>query len=125
MIARESGALQAYQQRLLSSKETDTMITKVFTGRPARGLYNTFVEKYLQSDLEPLPWPFQALAADDIYLNARVSNNADYFPLLAGQELRMLKRGQTAAEIVEEIISEARENLSQLNKVMIASDKSC
>jgi nitronate monooxygenase len=125
LVARESGAFKAYQECLLSSKEIDTMITKVFTGRPARGLHNAFVEKYLQSDLEPLPWPFQALAADDIYLNAHVSNNADYFPLLAGQELRMLKRGQTAAEIVEEIISEAREKLSQLNKVMIASDKSC
>lgn len=109
LVTRESGAFKVYHERLLSSKVTDTMITKVFTGRPARGLHNAFVEKYLQSDLEPLPWPFQALAADDIYLNAHVSNNADYFPLLAGQELRMLKRDQTAAEIIEEIISEARE----------------
>ena len=101
LVARESGAFQAYQERLLSS------ITRVFTGRPARGVYNTFLEKYLHSNLKPLPWPFQALAADDIYLYSQTHNNADYFPLLAGQELRMLKRGQTATEIVEEIMSEA------------------
>ena len=107
LVARESGAFQAYQDRLLSSKETDTTITRVFTGRPARGLYNTFLEKYLHSNLKPMPWPIQALAADDIYLYSYSHNNADYFPLLAGQELRMLKRGQTATEIVEEIMSEA------------------
>ena len=105
-MARESGEFQAYQERLLSSKETDTTITRVFTDRPARGLYKTFLEKYLHSNLKPLPWPFQALAADDIYLYSQTHNNADYFPLLAGQELRMLKRGQTATEIVEEIMSE-------------------
>ena len=75
-MARESGAFQAYQDRLLSS------ITRVFTGRPARGLYNTFLEKYLHSNLKPMPWPIQALAADDIYLYSYSHNNADYFPLL-------------------------------------------
>jgi nitronate monooxygenase len=45
LVARESGAFQAYQERLLSSKETDTTITRVFTGRPTRGLYNTFFRK--------------------------------------------------------------------------------
>jgi nitronate monooxygenase len=35
LVSRESGAFQAYQERLLSSKETDTTITRVFTGRPA------------------------------------------------------------------------------------------
>jgi nitronate monooxygenase len=118
LVAQESGAFQAYQERLLSSKETDTTITRVFTGRPARGIYNSFMEGYLKSDLNPLAWPFQALAADDIYTYSYTHNNADYFPLLAGQELRMLKRGQSAAEIVEEIISEATKELSELNKIL-------
>jgi nitronate monooxygenase len=117
LVARESGAFHAYQERLLSSKETDTIITSAFTGRPARGLRNTFVKEFLKSSLEPLSWTFQALAADDIYAYSYTHNNADYFPLLAAQELRILKRGQSAAEIAEEIISEARKYLSELNKI--------
>jgi nitronate monooxygenase len=116
LVARESGAFQAYQECLPSSKETETMITRIFTGRPARGLRNRFVDEFLKSGLEPLAWPFQGLAADDIYIHAHSHNNAEYFPLLAGQELRALKKGQTAAEIVKEIMSEARENLTGLNK---------
>ncbi|HEY7079680.1 MAG TPA: nitronate monooxygenase [Nitrososphaeraceae archaeon] len=117
LVARESGAFQAYQERLLSSKETDTTITRVFTGRHARGVCNNFMEEYLKSGLVPLAWPFQALAAEDIYLYSQTHYNADYFPLLAGQELRLLKSGQSATEIVEEIISEAKEFLPELNKI--------
>jgi nitronate monooxygenase len=119
LVAQESGAFKAYQERLLSSKETDTSITRVFTGRPARGISNRFMEGYLKSDLDPLAWPYQALAAEDIYQYSHTHNNANYFPLLAGQELRLLKGGQSAAEMVKEIISEAKENLPELNKIEV------
>ena len=71
----------------------------------------------MKSGLDPLAWPFQALAAEDIYQYSQTHNNADYFPLLAGQELRLLKSGQSATEIVEEIISEAKKFLPELNKI--------
>ena len=74
------------------------------------------MEEYLKSGLDPLAWPFQALAAEDIYQYSQTHNNADYFPLLAGQELRLLKSGQ---QIVKEIISEAKENLPELNKIEV------
>jgi nitronate monooxygenase len=54
LVARESGAFQAYQDRLDAAKESDTIITRAFTGRPARGLHNHFVEQYHKSDPQPL-----------------------------------------------------------------------
>jgi nitronate monooxygenase len=92
---------------LLSSTETDTVITDLFTGRPARSIRNQFIEKYLQLGTKPLAYPLQALAADDIYSEARKQNLADYCPLLAGQGLRLLKRDQSASEIISEIVSMA------------------
>ncbi|MGA9154546.1 MAG: nitronate monooxygenase [Candidatus Nitrosopolaris sp.] len=120
LVANESGAFKAYQERLLSSKETDTVVTKIFTGRPARGLRNSFVHEYLKSGSKPLAWPIQSLAANDIYAAAQQQNNAEYFPLLAGQGLRMLKKGQSAAEIIQEIMSEAKQRSSILNEMLIA-----
>jgi nitronate monooxygenase len=52
--------LQGYRERLLSSSETDTVVTKAFTGVPARVLSNTFVTEYEKSGLEPLKWVFVA-----------------------------------------------------------------
>ena len=76
---------------------------------------NRFIEKYIESGtkpLAPLAWPLQALAADDIYSESRKQNLADYYPLLAGQGLRLLKRGQSATDIVDEIVSSANSIIS-------------
>jgi nitronate monooxygenase len=59
MVARESGAFKAYQERLLTAKETDTVITRYFSGRPARAIHNRFIEGYRKSGNEPLAWPLQ------------------------------------------------------------------
>jgi nitronate monooxygenase len=98
LVCRESGALQGYRERLLASNETNTVVTRVFTGHPARVLRNSFVEQYAKSGLEPLAFPLQRIAAEDIYSNAQTKDNADYYPLYSGQGLRMLKRGQSACD---------------------------
>jgi nitronate monooxygenase len=114
LLAKESGAHRVYRESLLASTETHTVVTRAFTGRPARGLRNRFVEEYLSAGPEPLAWPLQGIAADDIYDASQAANEGDYSPLFAGQGLMMLKEGQGAAEIVEELIDGAMEILSQL-----------
>jgi nitronate monooxygenase len=115
LLARESGAHHAYRERILAATEVDTVITRVFTGRPARGLRNRFVDEYLGAGSEPLAWPLQRAAAGDIYRASQDADSGDYSPLLAGQGLRMLKEGgQEAAGIVEEVVTEAGAVLSRL-----------
>jgi nitronate monooxygenase len=115
LVARESGAHPAYRRRLLAATEADTVVTRVFTGRPARGLRNRFVEEYLRAGSEPLAWPLQRAAAGDIYRASQAADDGDYSPLLAGQGLRMLRvDGQGAAEIVAEVIAEAETVLARL-----------
>jgi nitronate monooxygenase len=118
LVCHESGALQGYKERLLSAKETDTIVTRVFTGHPARVLRNSFVDEYSKTGAEPpLGWPLQRLLTEDIYSNAQTKNNAEFYPLYSGQGLRMLKESQSAGEIVKEIIYEAKEHLEKLNNM--------
>jgi nitronate monooxygenase len=117
LLAAESGAHPAYRKRLLDATETHTVVTRAFTGRPARGLRNRFVEEYLNAGPEPLGWQLQSIAAGDIYGASRSGDEDDYSPLLAGQGLRMLKDGQGAAEIVAELVDEAETALSRLRGV--------
>src|ERR671916_420183 len=117
LLAHESGAHPAYRERLLAATEEDTVVTRVFTGRPARGLRNRLVEEYLVAGSEPLAWPLQRAAAGDIYGASQAADDGDYSPLLAGQGLRMLKEDeQGAAEIVEEVVAEAGAVLSRLQR---------
>ncbi len=76
--------------------------------------------EYRQDGPEPLAWPLQAAAAEDIYQAARTSDDADFFPLFAGQGLRLLKRDQGAEEIVAELVTEARAVIARLGELTAA-----
>jgi nitronate monooxygenase len=116
LLARESGAHPAYRERLLAATEEDTVVTPVFTGRPARGLRNRYVDAYLSAGSDPLAWPLQSAAAGDIYRASQNADNGDYSPLLAGQGLRTLKENaRGAGEIVEGLVAEAVGVLSRLS----------
>lgn len=114
LVAKESGAHPAYRERLLAGVETDTLVTHVFTGRPARGFRNRLAEEYLQGGPEPLGWLLHSAAAGDIYAASKAADDGDYSPLLAGQGLGLLREEQGAAEIVEQLVREARSALSRL-----------
>jgi nitronate monooxygenase len=112
LLAAESATAQAYRAALVRAVETDTVVTSCFTGRPARAIRNRFVAE--QATTEPLPWPLQRFAAEDIYRAAAERGDEQLFPLLAGQGLRSLRDGQRAAEIVAEIAEQATAVLDSL-----------
>jgi nitronate monooxygenase len=114
LVARESGAHPAYRERLLAGVETDTVVTHVFTGRPARGLRNRLAEEYLREGPEPLGWLLHSAAAGDIYGASQAADDGDYSPLLAGQGLGLLREEQGAAEIIAQLVQEAGSALSRL-----------
>ncbi|HET7034109.1 MAG TPA: nitronate monooxygenase [Thermomicrobiaceae bacterium] len=107
LLAREAGTAPAHQQRLLAAVETDTAVTRAFSGRPARSLRNRFSEEFAQSGTEPLPYLVQGLAAGDIFRAAQQAGLNELFPLWAGQGVRALSAIQPAAEIVAELVTEA------------------
>ncbi|HBV22598.1 MAG TPA: nitronate monooxygenase [Jeotgalicoccus sp.] len=105
LSSEEAGIHKAYKQKLFASKEDDTVITKVFSGRPARGILNKFIEEFSK---DPLAYPYQNSATKSIRGAAAKNNNGEYMSLWAGQNLRPIVKEQPAAEIVEEIMASAR-----------------
>lgn len=114
LTAKESAAFPAYKKALLENTEVDTLITKVFTGRPARAVRNHFVDEFENSDIAPLAWPYQAIAAEDIYKEAVRTDNGGFFPLLAGQGLGLAKHEQGVAQIFDELVRGARQTIDRL-----------
>jgi nitronate monooxygenase len=108
LLAHESGAPPSYRRQLLRADETATVVTDVFSGRPARGLRNAFVRMFEQRGARPLGWPRQGAAALDIY-RASLEDDGEWATLFAGQGLPLARREQPAGEIVRELVAEARE----------------
>ncbi|HEX7057196.1 MAG TPA: nitronate monooxygenase [Bacilli bacterium] len=111
LTALESGAHPAYQEALLKSTEESSRITKVFSGRPARALANSFMDRLEANGEEPLPFPTQNTATRDIRNAAARQNNPAYMSLWAGQGVRMLTADKGAAEIIRDIVDQATEIL--------------
>lgn len=108
LSSEEAGIHKVYKGRLFESREDDTVITKVFSGRPARGILNKFIEEFSE---EPLAYPYQNAATKSIRGAAAKNNDGEYMSLWAGQNLRPVVKEQPAAEIVEEIMASARKIL--------------
>lgn len=111
LTAAESGTHDSYKEALLASTEEGTVVTRAFSGRPARGISNAFIRQWEESGLEPLPFPSQNTATRDIRGAAASQRNPDYMSLWAGQGTRLLKAGQSAEEIVSETIEQAQKLL--------------
>ncbi|WP_233569767.1 NAD(P)H-dependent flavin oxidoreductase [Falsibacillus albus] len=109
LTCKESGANSTYQQALLNSNEEETVITKAFSGRPARGLMNKFIRRFEASGIHPLPFPSQNTLTKDIRKEAAKQKNKEFLSLWAGQGTRLLTGDLTAKEIIDEIMEEAEE----------------
>ncbi|WP_338042514.1 NAD(P)H-dependent flavin oxidoreductase [Paenibacillus ginsengarvi] len=108
LTAAESGAHAAYKEALLASAEDDTVVTRWFSGRPARGLRNRFIQEAERAGIEPLPFPSQNSATGPLRQEAAKQGRADYMSLWSGQAVRLLTRDTPAAQIVRDIAEKAR-----------------
>jgi len=91
LLATESGAPPSYRRRLLAAIDTDTVVTAVYTGRPARGLRNAFIDAFERAGVGPLGWPRMGAAALDIF-RASEAADGEWTPLLAGQGAGQMRR---------------------------------
>jgi nitronate monooxygenase len=114
LATQESGAFPDYRQNIFNARDTDTVVTWQFTGRPARSIRNRFIEHLDRSGVRPLPWPYQAVAAEDIYRAAVTGNMGEIAPLLAGQGASLARPDQSAAQVVAGVIAEAQQILREL-----------
>lgn len=107
LLAAESGTDEAYKQALLEADEDSTTITKSFSGRPARAVKNEFTKLHSENNIKPLKYPVQNNVTGEIRKAAKKQGNKEYLSLWSGQGIRMVKEGQSAEEIIKDIMEQA------------------
>jgi nitronate monooxygenase len=104
----ESGTPEAYRQAILSARTDTTVITRAFSGRPARGLRNTFIEKLQGKEDLILPFPLQNALTRPMRAAAAKADDAGFLSLWAGQGVTRA-RSLPAAKLVECLLAEMKE----------------
>lgn len=111
----ECGVAEAHKRALTEASEDATRVTRVFSGRPARGIVNRFVEETeAAASTDPavvLPYPHQNALTRPMRTAAAQRGRADLLALWAGQGVRLVRRGP-AATLVRELVEETDRALS-------------
>jgi nitronate monooxygenase len=105
LVSTESAAPQAHKQAILSATKDNTVITRAFSGRPARGLPNTFIQKLIGHENTILPYPLQNALTRAMRAAAAEQGNPDFLSLWAGQGVARA-RAMPAAELVSRLLAE-------------------
>ncbi|MBP1933008.1 NAD(P)H-dependent flavin oxidoreductase [Ammoniphilus resinae] len=109
----ESGAHAEHKRAILGSNEQSTVLTRSFSGKPARGIKNKFISE-MEQHAEIIPsYPVQNALSKDIRSAAGKQNQTDCMSLWAGQGVR-LSKSKTAEEIVRDVVNQTIDLLGKI-----------
>lgn len=109
LVAKENTVHQAYKQKIMDSKDSDTIVTGRMEGHPVRQLKNPFSR-------EAKAMEERALRGEDVDLEAllagslkraAVDGDMKNGSIMSGQISSIVKKEQTAREIIEDFMNEA------------------
>jgi nitronate monooxygenase len=103
----ESGAAPAYKAALLAAGDAPTVLTTAFSGRPARGLPNAFVEAFTGREESILPYPLQNALTRPMRAAAAAQGRHEYLSLWAGTGIGRI-RALPAGDLVRVLAAELR-----------------
>jgi nitronate monooxygenase len=115
LVSDEAGSNAAAREALLRSREDQTTITRAFSGRPARGLHNDFINAWDSAGLKPLSFPWHNALTRPMRSAAAKAKNAELQSVWAGQGLRMLRKG-SAASIMSQLRNEITRAMQDTRK---------
>ncbi|SDL01989.1 NAD(P)H-dependent flavin oxidoreductase [Lacicoccus qingdaonensis] len=110
LTTKESAAPKIHKEAILNSTEADTVLTRSFSGKYARGIRNRFIDEMDWHQEDILPYPFQNQMTKKIRSKAAAEGKSDILHLWSGQSVR-LSRDVEAGELLMDIVN-------QVNKIL-------
>jgi nitronate monooxygenase len=101
----EAGTPEAYRRAILAARADTTVITRAFSGRPARGLLNTFISRLEGREKIILPFPLQNALTRPMRNAAAKLGESGYLSLFVGQGVTRA-RAMPAAELFQRLVAE-------------------
>lgn len=118
----ESGIGRAYRDAMVSAIATDTRTTRVFSGRPARGIVNPMLQKLHAHETEVPAYPVQNALTGALRRAAAEAGRADHLSLWAGQGVAAV-RPMPAASLVATLEAEWRTALAEQAALLEAQQR--
>jgi NAD(P)H-dependent flavin oxidoreductase YrpB (nitropropane dioxygenase family) len=109
-------AAPAVQQALLAATSSDTVRSRIYSGKPARLLKNRWTDAWEQPGApEPLRMPLQNLLVSEAHQRLMRSGQPDVVPMPAGQIIGRMTEVRPVADVMAALIQETNEVLDRLH----------
>ncbi|GAB6987163.1 NAD(P)H-dependent flavin oxidoreductase [Nocardioides pyridinolyticus] len=98
---------------------SDTVRTRIYTGKPARLLKTKWSEAWAEDDAPPpLPMPLQNLLVADAHNRINVSGDPDVISMPIGQIVGRMSEVRPVAEVMAGLVAEFEEAVARLGKTL-------
>jgi len=109
-------AMPALRAALLAATSSDTVRSRIYSGKPARLLKNRWTQAWTEPGApEPLPMPLQNLLVSDAHQRLMRSGKPDVQPMPVGQIVGRMTEVRPVAELVKALVQETDEALNRLD----------
>ncbi|MDT7800240.1 MAG: hypothetical protein QOI78_3673, partial [Actinomycetota bacterium] len=107
----------AMQQALVAATSSDTVRTRIYTGKPSRLLITRWTEAWAAADApEPLPMPLQNLLVSHAHNRIHAANDPSVVSMPVGQIVGRMNGVRPVADVVADLVSGYEDALSRLDK---------
>lgn len=106
VVSDESIVHENYKERIVKSKDIDSVVTGRSTGHPVRSLRNQNTKEYLKKEQEGASFEELELLTLGSLRRAVLEGDTKNGSVMAGQIAGLIKQRQTCKEIIEELVKE-------------------
>ena len=111
-----TAAAPALREALLAATSSDTVRSRIYSGKPARLLRNRWTRAWAEPGApEPLPMPLQNLLVSEAHQRLMHSGQPDLVPMPVGQIVGRMNEVRTVAEVISALLRETEETMDRLN----------
>ncbi len=108
----------ALREALLAATSSDTVRSRIYSGKPARLLKNRWTQAWTEPEApDPLPMPLQNLLVSEAHERLMRSGQPDVVPMPVGQIVGRMNEVRPVADVISTLLREADEALDRLNSL--------
>ncbi|GAB1508948.1 NAD(P)H-dependent flavin oxidoreductase [Actinophytocola sp. KF-1] len=105
----------AIQTALVRATSSDTVRSRIYTGKPARLLKNKWTQAWAEPDApEPLPMPLQNMLVGEAHLRMSKGGDPDVVAMPVGQIVGRMNEVRPVAEVMASLLAEVEEARARL-----------
>jgi NAD(P)H-dependent flavin oxidoreductase YrpB (nitropropane dioxygenase family) len=110
--------LPAVREALLAATSSDTVRSRIYSGKPARLLKNQWTQAWSEPGApDPLPMPLQNMLVAEAHQRLMLSGNPDVVPLPVGQIIGRMNQVIPVADVMAALIAELEDAIGRLTSL--------